>query len=155
MLIIVIMIVFVLKYWFMQMHACVVSVVVFLWLEWKRDGPWTNVWCHWTSWNRGGCLPAAPGGGLRPDCSTDLAAGEVRIGGEHNIRVCFFIKFGSSFIDFCLKEIRTPSVIVPFPVEEATWLLLSLTPVISLLESRIYSITTIWGRCTEKWYRSL
>lgn len=80
---------------------------------------------------------------MRPDCSTDFAAEEVRIGGEHNRRVWFFIKLGSAFTDFCLKEIIKPAVIVSFPVEEATRLLLSLTPVVSLLESRNYSIKII------------
>ena len=88
----------------------------------------------------GGVPPAAAGRCVRPDCSTDLAAGEVRIGGKHNIGVWFFIKLGSAFIDFCLREIRKPGVIVSFPVEEATRLLLSLTPVVSSLESRNYSI---------------
>lgn len=64
---------------------------------------------------------------MRPDCSTDLAAGEVRIGGEHNIIVWFFIKLGSAFTDFCLREIGKPSVIVSFPMEEATRLAFSHT----------------------------
>lgn len=63
---------------------------------------------------------SAAGRCVKPDCSTDLAAGEVRIGGEHNIRVWFLIKLGSAFIDFCLREVIKPDVIVSFLVEEAT-----------------------------------
>lgn len=62
---------------------------------------------------------SAAGKCVRPSCSTDLAAGEVRIGGEHNIRVWFFIKLGSAFIGFCLREDIKPDVIISFPVEEA------------------------------------
>lgn len=102
-------------------------------------------------WGGGAVLPAAAGIGVRPDWSTDVAAGEVRIGGERNIRVWFFIKLGSAFIDFCLREIKKPKVIISFPVKEATWLLLSCTPVVSLLESRNYSIKIIWWSCTKKW----
>lgn len=66
----------------------------------------------------GGVLPAAAGLCVRPDCSTDVAAGEVRIGGERNVRV--LVVLGSAFIDFCLREIKKPNVIISFPVKEAT-----------------------------------
>lgn len=69
---------------------------------------------------------------MRLDCSTQLAAGEVRVGGEHNVRVQFFIKLGGAFVDFCRREMRKPGVTVSSPVEEATWLLRSLTSIVSL-----------------------
>lgn len=81
---------------------------------------------------QGGFPPAVAVSGMRLDCSTRLAAGEVRIGREHNVRVQFFIKLDGAFIDFCLREMRKPGVIVSSPVEEATWLLLSLTSIVSL-----------------------